>query len=120
MPIIGAHMLIYSSEPEQLRATLGDVFGFKSVDAGRGWLIFALPPGELGVHPSETPGGAPRGTHEISFMCDDIHATIAELKAKGVHIDGEPTDQGFGVTAMMTLPGGVEVLLYEPWHATAI
>ena len=119
MAIIGAHMLMYTSEAEKLRATFRDVFGFKSVDAGRGWLIFALPPSELGIHPSEG-HGAPRGTHEISFMCDDIHSTIAELREKGIEIEGEPKDEGFGVRTTMILPGGVRVLLYEPRHAMAI
>ncbi len=119
MAIIGAHMLLYSSEAEKLRATLRDVFGFKSVDAGGGWLIFAMPPSELGIHPAGGPG-AVRDTHEISFMCDDIRATIAELRAKGIEIEGEPKDQGFGIVTTMILPGGVRVLLYEPRHASPI
>ncbi len=120
MPIIGTHTLLYSSEPEALRAMLRDVFGFKHVDAGEGWLIFALPPAEMGVHPDE---GAPAesGTrHLVSFMCDDIHATVADLKAKGVTVGGEPKDEGYGITVMLSLPGGAEVMLYEPRHATAI
>lgn len=114
MPITAAHMLLYTSEPEALREVLRDVFGWKHVDAGGGWLIFALPPAELGIHPAESP------SHQISLMCDDIHATMAELKAKGITFTGEPTDQGFGVVVMMTLPGDVEVMLYEPKHPTAI
>jgi catechol 2,3-dioxygenase-like lactoylglutathione lyase family enzyme len=117
MAIMGAHMLLYSSEPEALRALLRDAFGFKSVDAGGGWLIFALPPAELGVHPAE---GPKQDSHQLSFMCDDIRATIAELRAKGVRIDGEPKAEGFGLTAMMILPGAVKVMLYEPRHAMAI
>jgi len=114
MAIIGAHMLLYSSEADALRATLRDVFGFESVDAGGGWLIFALPPAELGVHPAEGP------SHQITFMCDDIRASIAELRAKGVRIEGEPQDQGFGITVTMILPGDVHVALYEPRHPLAI
>lgn len=118
MAIIGAHALLYSTEPEKLRAVLRDVFGWKHVDAGEGWLIFALPPAELGVHPSE--GGESEGLHQLSFMCDDIRATIGELRAKGIDVQGEPRDDGFGITVMLGLPGGVEVMLYEPRHKMAI
>jgi len=119
MSITGAHMLLYSSEPEALRAALRDVFGFRSVDAGGGWLIFALPPAELGVHPAE---GAKENAaaHQISFMCDDIAATVAGLRAKGVRIEGDPQDMGWGITVTMMLPGGVPLMLYEPRHKTAI
>lgn len=120
MAIFGAHMLLYSSEPEALRAMLRDIFGFPYVDAHGGWLMFALPPAELGVHPGEGPNFESGMRHEISFMCDDIHATIAELRAKGVQIDGEPQTESYGVTAMMSLPGGVKVMLYQPRHKMAI
>jgi catechol 2,3-dioxygenase-like lactoylglutathione lyase family enzyme len=120
MPIIGAHMLLYSSEPDALRAILRDVFGFPFVDAHGGWLIFALPPAELGVHPGEGPNFESGIRHQISFMCDDIHATVADLRAKGVRIDNAPQDQGWGITVTMTLPGSVEVMLYQPRHALAI
>ncbi|HWI20936.1 MAG TPA: VOC family protein [Vicinamibacterales bacterium] len=116
MPINGTHMLLYTTEPEKLRAMLRDVFGFKHVDAGDGWLIFRTPPGEVGVHPAEN-GNA--GTHAISFMCDDIHATIADLRAKGVDVDPEPADHGYGIVTMMHLPGGCDVQLYEPRHRIA-
>ena len=120
MAIFGAHMLLYTPEPEALRATLRDVFGLGHVDAGDGWLIFALPPSELGVHPA---GDAPEeaaARHAISFMCDDIDATVRELRAKGVEIPGEPVDAGYGITVTMILPGHVEVQLYEPRHPMAI
>jgi hypothetical protein len=120
MAIIGAHMLLYSPEAEALRATLRDVFGFRFVDAGEGWLIFALPPSELGVHPAEGPTHEADTRHSVSFMCDDIHATVADLRTKGIQFDGEPKDEGYGITVTMTLPGGVEVMLYEPRHAMAI
>jgi hypothetical protein len=113
--VTGAHVLLYSPEPEALRATLRDVFGWKHVDAGDGWLIFALPPAELGVHPSF---GETR--HELSLMCDDIRATAADLKEKGIDVRGEPKDLGFGIAVRAILPGGVDVLLYEPRHATVI
>ncbi len=114
MAITGMHALLYTSEPEALRNVLRDAFGWDHVDVHDGWLIFRLPPAELGVHPAEAPA------HELTFMCDDIHATMAELAAKGVGFEGEPVTQGFGVAVTMLLPGGVHVLLYEPRHATAI
>jgi hypothetical protein len=114
MPVIGTHALLYTSEPDALRACLRDAFGWANVDAHDGWLIFALPPAELGIHPADAPA------HQLSFMCDDIRATIADLSSKGVVFEGEPEDRGFGVGVNMVLPGGVEVLLYEPKHATAI
>ena len=120
MAIIGTHMLFYSADAETLRATLRDVFGFEFVDAHGGWLIFALPPAELGVHPDAGPTYESGIRHQISFMCDDIHATIAELRAKGLQFDGEPQTQSYGITVMMNLPGGVEVMLYEPRHPMAI
>ena len=120
MGIVGAHILLYSAEPDSLRATLRDVFGWKHVDAGKGWLIFALPPAELAVHPGEGPTYASGVRHEFSLMCDDIAGTIRELRAKGIEVQGEPTDEGYGITVTLNLPGGVEVLLYEPRHPVAI
>lgn len=116
MPITGTHTLLYSSEPQALRAVLRDVFEWDHVDDGQdaGWLIFKLPPAEVGVHPGDSPA------HEISFMCDDIEATMSELTEKGVDFAGEPVDQGWGITVKMVLPGSVEVLLYEARHNTAI
>ena len=115
MPITAAHVLLYTPEADALRAVFRDVFGWRTVDAGDGWLIFALPPSELGVHPSE---GSTH--HELSLMCDDVQSTKVELAAKGIEFEGEPEDMGFGVGVTMRLPGGVEVLLYEPRHPTAI
>ena len=115
MAITGAHALLYTPDADALRATLRHVFGWEHVDAGGGWLIFALPPAEIGVHPSEA---APR--HELSLICDDVAATKADLEAKGIEFRGEPSDLGFGIGTTMLLPGGVEILLYEPRHPTAI
>ena len=112
--ITGAHVLLYTPAAEGLRAVLRDVTGWQHVDAGDGWLIFRLPPAELGVHPAE------QTKHELSLMCDDIERTVAELRERGVEFAGEPEDRGFGIAATMVLPGGVEVLLYEPRHPTAI
>jgi hypothetical protein len=120
MAITGAHVLLYTSEPEALRAVLRDAFGWKHVDAGEGWLIFALPPAELGVHPAEGPTHESGVRHQLTLMCDDVAATAAELRAKGVEVRGEPEDEGWGITVMLGLPGGVEVLLYEPRHPVAI
>lgn len=114
MAINGVHTLLYTSEPDALRAVLRDVFGWDHVDAGDGWLIFETPPGEMGVHPGETP------SHQITFMCDDLKSTIADLTAEGVAFQGEIQDEGFGITVTMVLPGDVEVMLYEPRHPTAI
>lgn len=115
MAITGAHALLYTPEADALRAVFRDVFSWRHVDAGDGWLIFALPPAELGVHPSEDDTH-----HELSLLCDDIAATKSELEAKGIEFAGDPTDMGFGIGVTMRLSGGVEVLLYEPKHATAI
>ena len=120
MAITGAHVLLYSTEPEALRATLRDVFGWKHVDAGHGWLIFALPPAELGVHPAEGPAGVSGNHHQFTLMCDDIKAATRDLRAKGIVINGEPKDERFGITVMLSLPGGVEVMLYQPKHPVAI
>ena len=120
MAIFGTHMLFYTSEAEALRAMLRDVFGFKHVDAGEGWLIFALPPSELGVHPAEGPTFDSGVRHQISFMCDDIRKTAAELKSRGVTVNGEPQDEGWGITLTLALPGGCDVMLYEPRHPVAI
>jgi hypothetical protein len=106
--------LFHSPEAESLRAVLRDVFGWPHVDAHDGWLIFALPPAELGVHPGQT------ASHEISLMCDDLESTMAGLKDKGIEFQGEPQQAGFGTAATMVLPGDVHVILYEPRHATAI
>ena len=119
MAINGLHGLLYTSEPEKLRALLRDAFGFTSVDAGGGWLIFAMPPAELGVHPDEGPTFASGVRHQMAFMCDNIGQTIAELRGKGVTVVGEPKDEGYGITTMLHLPGGCEVMLYEPRHPIA-
>ena len=113
MAVTGVHALIYSPQADALRDVLADVMDWAHVDAGNGWLIFALPPAELGVHPDDKP------RHELSFMCDDITSTVAELKAKGITFRGEPEQQRWGVVTTMVLPGGVDVMLYEPHHPVA-
>ena len=110
----GAHTILYSRNAEALRTFFRDVLAFPSVDAGGGWLIFATPPGELAVHPSE---GA--GRHELFLMCDDIHASIASLKAKGVEC-APVTEERWGLLTYLSLPDGERLGLYEPRHKTAI
>jgi catechol 2,3-dioxygenase-like lactoylglutathione lyase family enzyme len=112
--ITGAHTIIYSENAEQTRAFFRDVLGFASVDARDGWLIFKLPPGELASHPDEH-----GGRHELYLMCDDVNATVAELKAKGVEFTSDITDQGWGLLTSFKLPGGGELGLYQPRHPVA-
>jgi catechol 2,3-dioxygenase-like lactoylglutathione lyase family enzyme len=113
--ITGVHAIIFTKDPEQVRAFVRDVLGFPSVDAGGGWLIFALPPGELAAHPTEE---APH--HKLYLMCDDINATIAELETKGVEFTDEISEQGFGLITSLRLPDGDELALYEPRHASPL
>ena len=114
MAITGVHALIYTSEPDAVRAVFRDVFGWDHVDAGDDWLIFKLPPAELGVHPSQF-----EVRRDISLMCDDLEATMAELRAKGIEFEGEPLDEGWGLTIDMVLPGNTKLLLYEPRYEPA-
>jgi len=120
MSIIGTHAILYTSEPDAVRAIFRDVLGFDFVDAGHDWLIFALPPAELGIHPGEGPTFDAGVRHELSFMCDDLDATVEELRARGIEIRGEPQQAGWGTTTTMALPGGLDVMLYQPRHALAI
>jgi hypothetical protein len=119
MAITGVHALLYTVEPDAVREILTDVFGWQHVDAGGGWLIFALPPAEVGVHPS---GGLDSGDgayHELSLMCDDLDKTMDELRAKGIEFKDEPKSVGWGVSVTMALPGGLDMMLYQPRHQTA-
>ena len=120
MAITGAHVVIYTTEPEALRATFRDVFGWPHADAGDGWLIFALPPAELGVHPAEGSTYQSGMRHQLTLMCDDLNVTTAELRSKKIQVRGEPKDEGWGITVMLGLPGGVEMMLYQPRHPMAI
>jgi predicted enzyme related to lactoylglutathione lyase len=113
--ITGVHALVYTKDAEGVRAFFRDVLGFPSVDAGHGWLIFALPPAELGIHPADEDPH-----HELYLMCDDVNATIAQLKSKGVEFTRPVTDQGYGLVTSIRLPGGGELGLYQPKHPTAI
>src|SRR5690349_19609123 len=112
--ISGAHVIIYSKDADADRAFFRDVLQFPAVDAGRGWLIFALPPAELGIHPAE---GAE--SHELYLMCDDLEGTLADLETKGVRPVRPISDQGWGRVTSIEIAEGVELGLYEPRHPTA-
>jgi len=112
--IIGMHALMYSKKDQATREFFRDVQGFRSVDAGDGWLIFAAPPTELAIHPVED-----NEHHELYLMCDDIETTVAELRRKGVQI--RPIqEQPWGRVTQIQLPSGEEFGIYEPRHPTAI
>jgi catechol 2,3-dioxygenase-like lactoylglutathione lyase family enzyme len=112
--ISGAHVIVYSKNAEADRAFLRDVLGFKSVDAGHGWLIFALPPAEIAVHPAE---GDEK--HELYFMCDDLKAEMAALAKKDVKCS-KVHEERWGSITKMALPGGGKIGLYQPKHPTAL
>jgi hypothetical protein len=113
--IVGTHALIYSKQAKRLRAFVRAKLMLASVDAGDGWLIFALPPAELGVHP--TSGTA---FNELYLMCDDLDGTMKDLKRRGVKFVGKVVSAGFGRMTSISLPGGGTLGLYEPRHKTAI
>jgi len=112
--ITGTHTIIYSEDADRVRAFFADVLGFPSVDAGHGWLIFALPPGELAVHPA----GDASGRQELYLMCDDLQATVQDLEGKGVEFSRPVREERWGVVTAIRLPGGGELGLYEPRHPT--
>lgn len=114
--IKGVHAMFYTSDPEGDRAFLRDKLRFPYTDVGHGWLIFDLPEAEMGCHPVEKEGGrvVPTGTHELSFYCDDIQATVAELKSRGVEFTDEVADVGYGLATHFKMPGGFTVQLYQP------
>ncbi len=113
--ITGIHAIVFSLGAEKVRAFFADVLGLSSVDAGGGWLVFALPPAELAVHPADGDG-----RHELYLMCDDIHATLADLQAKGVEVARGVSDQGWGLLAAIRLPDGGELPIYEPRHRSPL
>ncbi len=108
----GAHIIIMSTDPDADRAFFRDVLGMNNIDVGGGWLIFALPPGEVAFHPSEE-----STAHELFLMCDDVEKTIAELNAKGVKT-GPVQNERWGRLSDFTLPGGGKVSFYQPLHET--
>jgi catechol 2,3-dioxygenase-like lactoylglutathione lyase family enzyme len=112
--IFGAHVIVYSKDPTADRAFLRNILGFASVDAGHGWLIFALPPAEVAVHPAED-----NDRHELYFMCDDLSAEILALGTKGVRCS-EVREARWGSITKIPLPGGGEVGLYQPKHPIVV
>ena len=110
--IRGIHGLLYSSDPDATRAFFRDKVKLPGSDVGEGWWIFDFPEGDLGVHPVEE--GAAAGTHDISFYCDDIEKTVAELESRGVTFTREIEDQGYGLVTYFSAPGGITIQLYEP------
>lgn len=112
--INGLHAIVFSPEADRVRSFFRDVLGLPAVDAGQGWLIFAAPPAELAVHPADS------RSHELYLMCDDIHATLAELGGKGVEVAREVSDQGWGLMAAIRLPDGGELPIYEPRHPSPL
>jgi hypothetical protein len=114
--IKGMHAMYYSSDPEGLRKFFKEKLGFEATDVGGGWLIFDIPESDLGCHPSDDSGkeGAPSGTADISFYCDDIQATVKELTKKGVKFEGEIEDHGYGLVTFFKVPGNFSIQLYQP------
>ena len=112
--ILGAHVIIYSRDAEADRAFLRDVLGFPHVDAGEGWLIFALPGAEVAVHPAEE-----NDSHELYLMCDDLAALVSSLTARGVAC-APLSEQPWGSLTSLTLPGGGSLGVYQPRHPTAL
>lgn len=112
--IKGVHTMFYTSQPEALRAFLRDTLGFPFTDVGEGWLIFDLPEADMGCHPADPANGVPSGTHAISFYCDDIHKTVAELKDRGVEFTAKIADHGYGLVTYFKAPGDFAIQLYEP------
>jgi hypothetical protein len=106
--------LLYSHHAEEVRAFLRDVLKLPSVDAGHGWLIFSLPPAELGIHPAE------KGSHcELYLLCDDLKSTVADLESRGIEFGSPITEAGSGTMTSITLPGGAQLGLYQPKHPLA-
>jgi hypothetical protein len=112
--ITGAHVIVYSADPEADREYFRDILRFSAIDAGEGWLIFRLPPAEAAFHPSEK-----NDVHELFLMCDDLTATMESLKGKRGQC-GPVTEQRWGTLTTISLPGGGKIGLYQPKHPTAI
>ena len=110
--IKGVHAMFYSSKSDELRAFIKDKLRIPYSDVGNGWLIFDLKEGDIGCHPTD--GKPPSGTHDVSFYCDDLKKTVADLKSRGVKLDSEIADHGYGFVTHLTMPGGVRVQIYQP------
>ena len=114
--IRGMHAMFYSSQAEALRAFFKDKLGLAGTDVGGGWLIFDAPEADLGVHPTEDSDVA-SGTADISFYCDDVAKTVAELRARGVEFTQDVEDHGYGLVTYFNVPGGFKVQLYQPRYS---
>jgi hypothetical protein len=112
--IEGAHVIIYSRDAKADREFLSNALGSPGVDAGERWLIFALPPAEVAVHPTEGHSG-----YEFYLTCDDIERTLADLSARGVKVARPVSDEGWGLLSAVRMPSGAELQLYEPRHSVA-
>lgn len=113
--ITGMHVILFSRHADAVRKFLGDVLELGSVDAGGGWPIFAAPPAEIAVHPTEE-----EPEHEIYFMCDDVAGMVAKLNERGVGTDGPIDDRGWGLVTTIVLPGGERIGLYQPRHPSPL
>jgi hypothetical protein len=118
--ITGVHTMFYTSEPEALRAFLRDKLRFPYSDVGGGWLIFDMPSADLGCHPADPEHGGAAGTHHVSFFCDNIQTTVAELKGRGVEFVDDIADHGYGLVTHFRMPGGVQVQLYQPRYQKSV
>src|SRR5262249_48168989 len=111
------HTMFYSSQPEELRCFLRDKLGFPATDVGGGWLIFDLPEADMGCHPVDAVEGPCSGTPHISFYCDDIEKTVAELQSRGVEFTEGIADMGYGLVTHFRVPGDFQIQLYQPRYA---
>jgi len=119
MPITGVHTMFYSTHAQELRAFLRDKLSFPISDAGDGWLLFEMPSADMGVHPVDATNAhlnPPPNTHAISFFCDDIHKTVADLQARGVAFDGPIANHGYGLVTHLIAPGDLHIQLYQPLY----
>jgi catechol 2,3-dioxygenase-like lactoylglutathione lyase family enzyme len=121
--ITGVHALLYAEDPDLARAFFRDVLDWPYVDAHDGWLIFRAGPSEIGIHPASPPtdeGTGPGAHHEVSLVCDDLIATMADLRARGATFAGDVVERRFGTSALLEVPGAGVVLLYQPTHPLAL
>jgi len=115
--ITSSHVIIYAEDPELAREFFRDVLALPNVDAHDGWLIFKLPPAELGIHPIDVPA-TETARHEVFLMCDDIETTVTDLEERGVEFTSPIQDRGFGLVTTLQVPGAGMLGLYEPKHPT--
>lgn len=111
--ITGMHGLFFSDKSAELRSFMRDKLQIPCKDVGGGWLIFNFAQADMGVHPVDHPGAPPSGTHDISFICDDVETTVAEMRERGVEFTSEIKDEGWGRTICFEMPGGIKVQMYQ-------